>query len=152
MRARDRFGSLSCLDSDLASVISNGAQVDTEAEVPPKTAGPLSRFYQVPVNSSFQGGVFREGTVVESEEGSHRMKHGIIRARCGAVGPAVCEEKLCLPKRIQRADPFAVRVFCRHATTPSAFAFRYRGYFAASYAATSTGNALIGRSSSRTRS
>ena len=88
----------------------------------------------------------------EREEGGHRMEGGVVRAGGGTVETATRKQKVCVAKRVYRSVPFCPRVIRRHATTPSARAFRYRGYSAASYAATSTGLALIGRSNARTRS
>jgi hypothetical protein len=80
------------------------------------------------------------------------MERRVVRTGGGAIESAVGKEKVCVAECVCRPFPFGPRVVRRHATTPSAFAFQYRGNSAASYAAMSTGFALIGRSNARTKS
>ncbi len=84
------------------------------------------------MNRSLKGGVLREDAAFEREEGSHRMEGGVVRTGSGAIETAVRKEKVCVAECVYRAVPFGPLVIRRDATTPSAFAFRYRGYSPAS--------------------
>src|SRR5439155_9566744 len=113
---------------------------------------PLTGLHEVPVNRRLNSRMFREHAAIEREEGSDRMERGVVRAGGSAVEITICKEQPGATKRVNCAVPLGSAILRRHAMSPSAFAFRYNGYLATSYATTSTGLALMGRSNSRTKS